>query len=414
MRVIFLLVIAAFSILLPALHAQEALPYDTINYSQPGFTDAGEIPITQAYWYGPIFFQNTTKEPIQVLNYAKSCPCLEVVKVPESIAPGATEALEFMFTPEAEGWVNLPINLVTETGEISGNFRARVTAANPYQKLVRAWPQLTGGQEARQALVSAADLLAEVKEKPSDWSRMLVDIRPQEDFLQMHIPGSVNVSLLELLSQEHNKQKAIIIVDEGAMLSTHWTNIERLKAAGFENVRWLAGGVFAWRQAGGEWYGINESTPTLRALNMLQLANAYARADFAVVNLDGVEANEPLQALFHGQDFYDWFSFRKEHRALFDKEDAEAHAQAIADLKPLLLYSESEGVIINAAAKLMDAGFYRSYYSTATWQELESYLETLGSSDEERRRFIFAGARNNKGKMAPVKITKGGCADCPQ
>lgn len=80
---------------------------------------------------------------------------------------------------------------------------------------------------------------------------LVVDLRPSNDFLAGHIPGSKNVQMAQFDPQ--NKQlapaKSLPVVLVCKTGQTAGGAAKRLKEAGFERVYLLDGGIAAWQQA---------------------------------------------------------------------------------------------------------------------------------------------------------------------
>lgn len=79
----------------------------------------------------------------------------------------------------------------------------------------------------------------------------LVDVREPEEWTAGHLPGSVLIPMGELGGRrdELDRSRPIITVCRSGRRSLY--SAEELLAAGFPDVRSLAGGVIAWVEAGG-------------------------------------------------------------------------------------------------------------------------------------------------------------------
>lgn len=79
----------------------------------------------------------------------------------------------------------------------------------------------------------------------------LVDVREPEEWNAGHLPGSVLIPMRELGGRrdELDRSRPIITVCRSGRRSLY--SAEELLAAGFPDVRSLAGGVIAWVEAGG-------------------------------------------------------------------------------------------------------------------------------------------------------------------
>ncbi|MGB6296645.1 MAG: rhodanese-like domain-containing protein [Rivularia sp. (in: cyanobacteria)] len=97
--------------------------------------------------------------------------------------------------------------------------------------------------------ISANELIEQIK---VDKSPIILDVRTAEEYLQGHIPGSINIEYRELpfriseISSLSNK-KIVVYCEKGVR-----ANIaeETLKKAGFTEVLHLEGDMSGWRERG--------------------------------------------------------------------------------------------------------------------------------------------------------------------
>ena len=80
---------------------------------------------------------------------------------------------------------------------------------------------------------------------------MLLDVRPEQEFLAGHIPGAVNVPLQRLAQEtrELPRDREIVVYCRGPYCLLTLDALELLRARGF-SVRRLATSLPAWREAG--------------------------------------------------------------------------------------------------------------------------------------------------------------------
>jgi len=100
---------------------------------------------------------------------------------------------------------------------------------------------------------SHSPLLISVKEaveaKKADFRTILVDVRGEEDFKKIHIPGSINMALHFVKTKSYLKNMHVILVNRGygqahLLRQAELLNKKRIKA------EVLAGGLAAWAQQG--------------------------------------------------------------------------------------------------------------------------------------------------------------------
>lgn len=75
----------------------------------------------------------------------------------------------------------------------------------------------------------------------------IIDVRSREEYDESHIPGAINIALLEIemANKLFDKGNFIITVcGKGGGRSTQAA--ERLQELGFKNSNWLCGGTFGW------------------------------------------------------------------------------------------------------------------------------------------------------------------------
>ena len=75
----------------------------------------------------------------------------------------------------------------------------------------------------------------------------IIDVRSREEYDESHIPGSINIALLEIESTNKLFDKSDFIITacgKGGGRSTQAA--EKLQELGFKNSNWLCGGTFGW------------------------------------------------------------------------------------------------------------------------------------------------------------------------
>lgn len=77
----------------------------------------------------------------------------------------------------------------------------------------------------------------------------IIDVRSKEEYNESHIPGAINIAILdiELANNLFDKTDFIITAcGKGGGRSTQ--SAEKLQELGFKNATWLCGGTFGWIQ----------------------------------------------------------------------------------------------------------------------------------------------------------------------
>ncbi len=75
----------------------------------------------------------------------------------------------------------------------------------------------------------------------------IIDVRSREEYDESHIPGAINIALLEIESANRLFDKCDFIITacgKGGGRSTQ--GAEKLQELGFKNASWLCGGTFGW------------------------------------------------------------------------------------------------------------------------------------------------------------------------
>lgn len=75
----------------------------------------------------------------------------------------------------------------------------------------------------------------------------ILDVRSKEEYEESHIPGAINIAILEieLASKLFDKSDFVITAcGKGGGRSTQAA--EKLQELGFKNSTWLCGGTFGW------------------------------------------------------------------------------------------------------------------------------------------------------------------------
>ena len=75
----------------------------------------------------------------------------------------------------------------------------------------------------------------------------IIDVRGREEYDESHIPGAINIAILEIESVNKLFDKSDFIITacgQGGGRSTQAA--EKLRELGFKNSNWLCGGTFGW------------------------------------------------------------------------------------------------------------------------------------------------------------------------
>ncbi len=88
---------------------------------------------------------------------------------------------------------------------------------------------------------------------------VFVDVRPEDDFMLAHIPGSLHLPLHHIKTKPYLKDLNLILVNRGFSLDSLRSEAKSLTEKGF-SIHILAGGLAAWVQQGEKLSGSQPST----------------------------------------------------------------------------------------------------------------------------------------------------------
>lgn len=77
----------------------------------------------------------------------------------------------------------------------------------------------------------------------------IIDVRSKEEYNESHIPGAINIAILDIeLANNHFDKTDFIITACGKGGGRSTQAAEKLQELGFKNSTWLCGGTFGWIQ----------------------------------------------------------------------------------------------------------------------------------------------------------------------
>jgi rhodanese-related sulfurtransferase len=144
----------------------------------------------------------------------------------------------------------------------------------------------------------------------------LVDVRSQEDFERLRIPGSINLPLHAIKTKSYLKQAPIVLTDEGFSYNRLSEVCKTLNQEGF-NAKVLYGGLLAWDDFGGR---LDGDMHLLREHRRVTFEEFFSEKDYGnqLVVYVGKEASDDsdLPAGIHlsmGSDPKKWAAQLKPH-----------------------------------------------------------------------------------------------------
>ncbi|MFZ2633052.1 MAG: rhodanese-like domain-containing protein [Desulfosalsimonadaceae bacterium] len=121
--------------------------------------------------------------------------------------------------------------------------------------------------------VSIDSVLYKIKQKRDV---AFIDVRNQDEYTKIHIPGSMNVPLYSIKTKPFLKKTPIVLVNNGFNYNQLENECKKLKEGGF-NVSILWGGLTAWKDKGMEFEG---DLFSVNRLNRISSREVYLEKDY--------------------------------------------------------------------------------------------------------------------------------------
>ena len=139
-------------------------------------------------------------------------------------------------------------------------------------------------------LISVKDAIEEKRKNP----RMIfVDVRTEDAFQNIHIPGSINVPLHFVKTKGYLHNMTVILVSQGHRHSRLLLQAELLNKKGIKTVV-LAGGLAAWSQQDGDLAGPGSAEPGMLHEVDPAALSAIEITRFIDVSAEKLEGDSPL------------------------------------------------------------------------------------------------------------------------
>jgi rhodanese-related sulfurtransferase len=223
-------------------------------------------------------------------------------------------------------------------------------------------------RRAASALLFVLCAVAAVRTGGGDDSRVVVDVRPPDDYLRAHIPGSQNTPLFALKTLTHLKERGLTVVGPAAPSPALEREVARLAETGW-NIRLLEGGLATWSARGRP---LDGTATDRRELNRVSVEDFLAAQDrnWRVIDLDDnpppAEADRPTarRSARLGRGVR---SFRAQVRAALDAGPAEA---------PVLVVNEFGRY--DAVEPVLEGGFPATpfLYLKGGWSAYDAFVAT--------------------------------------
>lgn len=125
---------------------------------------------------------------------------------------------------------------------------------------------------------------------------LLIDVRSQEAYDKLHIPGSLNIPLFAVKTKPFLKTRPIILVNEGFSITPLETECRSLQAKGF-HATVLAGGLIAWNAQKAPLEGDPRELATLRMVTADTFHQEKNRPGLVLVDAAKPEPAKPTQPI---------------------------------------------------------------------------------------------------------------------
>ena len=265
-----------FVILLLGLQlSMAAAPPNPVAVFQFGTNGIG-FPLTNQFQWA-----NQSDADVTVLSVTPSCECVQVLHWPSNISAGAVGIVDILFLPDKAGEVDYRVLVKTSSAaypEWEWAIQGVVTAGPP-TRLIRDWNLYLGTEESAQLIGDPGQ-------------RMIVDVRPADEYAQARVPNSLNIPLYAVKTKLFLKGRRIVLMDQGNMNVVLEEECRKLRAMGFPDVSLWYGGLNAWRRRGGSVEGLGPAD--VAAVKPVWALDIFRATDWLVVGLNS-NASESVE-----------------------------------------------------------------------------------------------------------------------
>ena len=182
----------------------------------------------------------------------------------------------------------------------AGWFRGLVASAATGAVAVAALVSLnaahrSGAAAPKVARLATQDPFSVSAQELTSWpprGTMVVDLRPPDEFRRVRLAGSVNFSLRELKTKAYLKGAELLLVDHGYHANHTRDACKALRENGFKAVRYVAGGLSAFRGRGGVLIGEGLAEAQLTRMPPRDFGESRPEAYWVIVDT----ADAPLLA----------------------------------------------------------------------------------------------------------------------
>jgi rhodanese-related sulfurtransferase len=229
--------------------------------------------------------------------------------------------------------------------------------------------------------------------KFKDKKIILIDVRPQAEYAQYHIAGSLNIPLHAIKSKSFLKSKPIVLVNKGFVVSPLAQACQSLNQSGFKATI-LDGGLVAWKHKHGKLTGDPFAQNRMNRITPRTLDQEKAYAGLLIIDACASSDRRDKPSVPGAR-----------HLSLLGKQqDAKAlkkliKAEGAGPFTRLLIFTSTGRENERVQRRLDHAGIVDVFFLDGGLQAYEKHLQYLTLA---RR------------PAAERKVTKGGCKTCAQ
>ena len=185
-----------------------------------------EVGVQRQY---EVLVRNQKREEARIQSVESDCDCLRITGKPETVKGEALLKLVYLSEKEVSARVNVKVRYSVggRTEEVAMLFVAEVVP-----------------HEMTRFEIDADELIHR-----DGW--VLVDVRSPDHFQRLRIPGSLNLPLFAIKTKGLLRTRSVVLVGGGNQEGSLVAEAAAMKAAGFNEVKVLKGGIRAWELAGG-------------------------------------------------------------------------------------------------------------------------------------------------------------------
>jgi rhodanese-related sulfurtransferase len=274
----------------------------------------------------------------------------------------------------------LPVNTLADRNSIDPKIRFEQAAA----KLQK---------QDHSCLISAQSVLQRLK---LGKKIMLVDIRNQEEFAKLSIPGAINIPLHFVKSKSFLKSKPIVLVDGGYTDRQTEETCKALRHEGFR-VSILSGGLISWHRQGGPVKGDLLALNRYKNISPLRFYREKNRKDQIIINVSEKQHAESMQLMPGAKHI----PVQVSSQTAVSQVEKSILKQNINPFFPVVIFNQTGEQYEPIENIIKKAGLKNVYFLKGGLKGYQKFLKHLALSRQPRESRIKAA--NRCGNCGPQK-----------